>query len=43
MKHGGRQPGRALRYAEGSARCLLHHPVEHYPETVIPPNFAFQA
>jgi len=30
MKHGGRQPGRALRYAEGSARGLLHHPVGHY-------------
>jgi len=30
-KRGGRQPGRALRYAKGSARGLLHHPVGHYP------------
>jgi transposase InsO family protein len=31
MKHGGRQNGRALRYAEGSARGLLHHPLGHDP------------
>jgi len=30
-KRGGRQPGRALRYAKGFARGLLHHPVGHYP------------
>jgi len=30
-KRGGRQTGRALRYAKGSARGLLHHHVGHYP------------
>jgi hypothetical protein len=30
-KPGGRQTGRALRYAGGSARGLLHHPLGHYP------------
>jgi hypothetical protein len=29
-KRDGRQPGRALRYAKGFARGLLHHPTGHY-------------
>ena len=31
-KRDGCQPGRALRYAKGSARGLLHHPLGHYPK-----------
>ena len=33
-KRDGRQPGRALRYAKGFARGLLHHPTGHYPSLI---------
>ncbi len=32
-KRGDRQPGRALRYAKGSSRGLLHHGSPHHPLT----------